>query len=77
MEKTFRNHKGVILSDEYENGSLTEVTVIFKGNYLIFHKKTPCNRLQVSGKGVLQTNEWAHLDLNQGPMDYESTALTN
>ncbi len=23
------------------------------------------------------TEKWAHLDLNQGPTDYESAALTN
>ena len=27
-------------------------------------------------KGVGVSNLWAHLDLNQGPTDYESVALT-
>ena len=37
---------------------------------------TPQHLPQQLGLGLLQDDWWAHLDLNQGPMDYESTALT-
>ncbi len=50
------------------------------------HQPLPAETLKLLQKvfsakhqGVLSsaTNWWAHLDLNQGPKDYESSALTN
>ena len=32
--------------------------------------------LSITREGFLYTEWWAHLDLNQGPIGYEPTALT-
>ena len=40
------------------------------------HSSSPVERPSSRGVG-LEVKWWAHQDLNLGPIDYESTALTN
>lgn len=44
-----------------------------KKKYLTNQKQT----LNMLKNNILRVKWWAHLDLNQGPLDYESSALTN
>ena len=40
--------------------------------FVFLKRKKPCKKIIYKASRL-----WAHLDLNQGPTDYESVALTN
>jgi bacterioferritin-associated ferredoxin len=57
------------------DGTLASTNCGSCGNDLVREFYRESERLEEMKTG--QLNLWAHLDLNQGPRDYESPALTN